>query len=141
MPNNLLKLKYQPENDKKTIEKGIKKSAQFAERLLAGKRSWFDIPGYSFLMSLISKTDSTWGFMRKKIPLKIDYLKCNDCKLCVKLCPVSNIIFSEEEGKIIWKDKCQYCLRCFSYCPAEAITYGKKNYLKHRGVNAAELLK
>ncbi len=141
MPNNLLKSKFQPEKDLEKIDKGRKKAALYADKLLADKGIWIDIPVYSYLMGLISKNAGTWAFMRKSVPMKIDHQKCTRCSMCIKLCPVSNIAFSGEKREIELYDKCQLCLRCFTFCPAEAISYGKKDYIKHKGVDVLELLK
>ncbi len=63
---------------------------------------------------------------------------CTSCGLCVKTCPVHNIIL--EEGRPQWGDRCTQCLACFHICPVNAVQYGKNTigkrqykgkYLKH----------
>lgn len=50
--------------------------------------------------------------------------KCNQCEICLKVCPTENI--SMAEGKPVWHHGCQQCLACLQWCPREAIQYGKK---------------
>ena len=50
--------------------------------------------------------------------------KCNGCGICVKTCPVDNIIM--RTGKPTWLHRCEQCLACIQWCPTEAIQYGKK---------------
>jgi ferredoxin len=45
--------------------------------------------------------------------------KCTKCKLCVNVCPVSNI--SLTDAGVEFGDKCILCLRCIHQCPVEAI--------------------
>jgi len=47
--------------------------------------------------------------------------KCNGCKLCFKICPVSNITISN--GKPIFDNKCERCMACIQWCPQQAIEY------------------
>ncbi|RCX20928.1 flavodoxin-like protein [Anaerobacterium chartisolvens] len=49
---------------------------------------------------------------------------CNSCKVCMKVCPVSNIDWANEKPK--WKNACQQCFACFHWCPKEAIQFGGK---------------
>ncbi len=137
MPNNLMKLKNQPDKDKLKMKKGAETAKQFALDLISGKAVWKDIPFYSDMMSSFSKNDSTWNVFRNNFPLKVDNNKCTRCRLCERICPEQSWSYNKEENEMKWlKTDCIYCLRCFSYCPAEAITYGKKNYLRHKPLTA-----
>lgn len=55
---------------------------------------------------------------------------CNGCGLCYKICPVNNI--KMEEGKPVWRGKCEQCLRCMHLCPQVAIQFGKMTLKKAR---------
>jgi formate hydrogenlyase subunit 6/NADH:ubiquinone oxidoreductase subunit I len=133
MPNNLMKLKNQPEKDKVKMEKGQVAAEVFARNLISGKTVWKDIPFYSDMMSSFSKMDSTWNMFRNSFPLKVDNNKCSRCRLCERICPENSWTFDKEKKEMNWqKTACIFCLRCFSYCPSEAITYGKKNYIRHK---------
>ena len=50
--------------------------------------------------------------------------KCNQCKICSKVCPAGNIIL--QEGKPTWNQRCEQCFACLQWCPQQAIQYGKK---------------
>jgi ferredoxin len=50
--------------------------------------------------------------------------KCNDCGICVKVCPAANVVMREK--KPAWNRKCEQCFSCLQWCPQEAIQYGKK---------------
>lgn len=50
--------------------------------------------------------------------------KCNTCGICVKVCPVRNIVM--QAGKPVWQHRCEQCLSCIQWCPQQSIQYGKK---------------
>lgn len=52
---------------------------------------------------------------------KADRKKCNQCGLCVKVCPANNISLSKE-GFPVWGSSCISCWYCEMMCPKEAIT-------------------
>lgn len=57
--------------------------------------------------------------------LGIDYEKCNDCKICLRVCPR---LFSrdKEQDKIVFEDTHNTCNldgRCIAMCPSGAILY------------------
>ena len=57
--------------------------------------------------------------------LKIDNNLCIGCGKCVSLCPMGNIILSDQ--KAVPDNKCTMCYRCISNCSEKAITLlGKK---------------
>jgi ferredoxin len=45
---------------------------------------------------------------------------CTGCGTCKRVCPVNNIQI--ENGKPVWRHKCQQCAACFSWCPQKAIS-------------------
>ncbi len=50
--------------------------------------------------------------------------RCNQCGLCVKVCPSHNIVM--RDGQLTWQNRCEQCLACIQWCPEEALQYGKK---------------
>lgn len=44
---------------------------------------------------------------------------CNNCKLCIKQCPVEAI--KEISGRPYWSYNCESCMRCMNNCPQRAI--------------------
>ncbi|HHT22258.1 MAG TPA: hypothetical protein GXZ87_02945 [Bacteroidales bacterium] len=57
---------------------------------------------------------------------------CNDCKKCIRICPVNNI--KHENGRIVFGEKCVACLSCYHRCPEKAIVYLDKRK-KDRYIN------
>ena len=51
-------------------------------------------------------------------------MRCNQCTLCVNICPTHNIDIQNE--KLIWHNHCEQCLACIQWCPQEALQYGQK---------------
>ena len=68
---------------------------------------------------------------------------CNNCELCIKVCPVNNIAI--EKGKPYWQHKCEQCFACLQWCPQSAIqfregTKGQKRY-HNPNITLSEILK
>lgn len=57
---------------------------------------------------------------RLKDKLKINYNQCVSCRRCAEICPMKNIVISD--NKPIPQNNCTGCYRCFSSCPQKAIT-------------------
>jgi len=49
---------------------------------------------------------------------------CTSCGTCVKVCPADNIDL--EDGRPVWKDRCEVCCGCIHLCPAGAIQSGSR---------------
>lgn len=52
--------------------------------------------------------------------LKINAEKCVGCGLCVKLCPMENIVVENQIAEA--GSRCTMCYRCVNHCPRQAIT-------------------
>ena len=50
---------------------------------------------------------------------------CNGCQICVRICPVNNIL-ALPHGKKEWLHKCEGFLACLQFCPVEALSCGDK---------------
>lgn len=50
--------------------------------------------------------------------------KCISCGVCVRSCPLENIIL-DDSGKPQWGNDCTFCLACYNRCPQHAVEYGK----------------
>ncbi len=61
--------------------------------------------------------------------------KCTRCGQCIKLCPVENIIFGNEDcgGFPEFQDSCNFCMRCYNFCPTQAIMYNSKPFRPKTG--------
>ncbi len=57
--------------------------------------------------------------------------KCISCELCVKRCPLNNVVMNN--SRPAWRGNCTHCMACICGCPVEAIEYkniskGKPRY-------------
>ena len=134
MPSNVFLRQGMTEKKREKIGRGLRKARRFAERLVEGKTVWIDIPGYSNLLSSISRSEGFWRLSRNITPPRIDTSRCNGCGLCVKLCPVGNI-----DSAPCHKEHCEYCMRCFAFCPQEAVYFEHYKSAVYRAVEAFEL--
>lgn len=139
MPMNYRRKKIRLEKEVFRREKGLMKIKDFADKLLSDKGSWRDVPVYSTLMSLFSRSKGFWNMYRKYSPVLVDEKKCTRCDLCVKLCPVKHLNRSGETVPLGNGDSCIHCQRCFSVCPAQAIQYGRGNFQQYRIMKAGNL--
>ena len=46
---------------------------------------------------------------------------CSSCEICVKVCPVDNIVM--KNGKPKWGRHCTQCMACLNWCPKKCIDY------------------
>ena len=140
MPNVFQKRKNDPEKEKKKTENGKYKAREFCDRLVDHKGSWFDIPGYSWLMSLFYRSTRSITFYRKLFPLVLNLDNCIQCGLCVKLCPVGHLTMKGEKSIPEQGTTCILCHRCFAYCPTRAITIGNKKAVVYHALPLDALL-
>ena len=60
---------------------------------------------------------------------KVNFEKCNGCKLCEKTCPSEAIVVSPLKKKAeINRKFCHQCFNCELICPQKAISYRKFNF-------------
>lgn len=112
-------------NIKKYVEETIRRLEKFQRRPFAKlgfAKLGFTIPIAHALVKL-----NEW-FEKKSLfnNLTIDKEKCIKCGLCVKKCPVGNIIEKDDEIEIVDRNNCLFCGRCISICPKGAILWGSK---------------
>ena len=143
MPNNYYKRKNNAEKDQRKIEKGIIKAKRFTNNLINNKAKFRDIPIYSALMSMPSKSTLVSKLLNKMVKVLIDEEICNKCGICTTICPTEHIIVDELTGypKTVESTPCIQCLRCMSFCHSEAIKVGNKKNLTYRGVSIKEMLR
>jgi ferredoxin/flavodoxin len=132
MPDNIRDLLIMELAFTKKYGKVIAKADNKIEK--AAKRFKTDKPTESGLSVL----NHTVGFVLKILPFypktdkyikapEIDNAKCSKCGLCTKICPMKNLILSE--NRIISGENCTMCYRCFNNCPQKALTVlGNKVY-------------
>ncbi len=68
--------------------------------------------------------------------------RCNQCSICVKICPAQNIDLQNE--KLTWHNHCEQCLACIQWCPKESLQYGQKtpaySRYHHPEINLKDLM-
>ncbi|MBM4242176.1 MAG: 4Fe-4S ferredoxin [Euryarchaeota archaeon] len=126
MPPNIFYIQ-DDETCKKKIEKGLEKAQKYALEIANGTSSWGRTPVLSDIMYYISKGligSWKWRSQHKWFGFKADKSKCNQCGICVDICPLNNI---EMKDHPVHGYDCEFCMRCVSFCPRNA-TPCKFNY-------------
>lgn len=54
---------------------------------------------------------------------KCDIKKCNNCGLCIKICPQNKITLKDNYP--YWNCRCTECFACINWCPKSAINFGR----------------
>ncbi len=143
MPPNIFYIQDE-ETCTEKIKKGLTKAEEYAQKLINNKAKWGRIPVFSdatYYFSIGALKLTEVNSSQKYFMYNVDKEKCNQCGLCVDLCPVGNI--KMEEKKFPEHDlNCEYCMRCVSFCPNAAIpckfNYKGKTY---QAVKARKLLR
>ncbi len=140
MPSDIPVTELDRDKTEKKFQKGLEEAEKYALELINGQSKWGRIPVLSDVMAAASRSEKTWQLMRKVIWWRVNPQKCVKCRLCVHLCPVSNIKWNNfpEYG-----DSCYLCMRCFAFCPTDAIEPVSKWYplKKYRAIKASDILK
>ena len=124
-------LKKTPEENKALILQAERKIAVSVKRLKQGKPTKQGLGFHHHIAGLLGQRlwfhTKTNSYKNKPV---IHKEKCIGCGICMKLCPMKNIIV--ENGKAISHNRCTLCYRCFSHCQAKALTIlGKKVYVQY----------
>ncbi len=123
MPNNICNFFLFPITERERIRK--KKNAdQKVERICREvKSAKIRRRGWSRFSTLLGKSQNT-GFpeleQKHRSSFKADET-CIGCGLCVKRCPMGNLVLNED-GRVEQKDNCTLCYRCVNICPRRAAT-------------------
>jgi ferredoxin len=141
MPNAFLKPRENKEKDQQIINSGLTEADKFCDVLINEQHSWFDIPFYSDLLSLGSRSKSVYNLYRAMFPLSISKEKCTACKTCVVLCPIKNWKLDDSSSIPVSDNRCNLCQRCIAYCPEKAIKIGKNETVQYKAMPFKELNK
>lgn len=68
---------------------------------------------------------------------------CDNCGICQKVCPASNIIMMN--GMPTWRGHCEQCMACLQWCPKQAIQFKqvttKRKRYHHPAVKVEDLFR
>ncbi|NLO63379.1 MAG: 4Fe-4S binding protein [Clostridiaceae bacterium] len=139
--NNLKYFFFQTHDHDKMFRRSEVKAADISRRVTAGRRekcrlpktlfNYFMMPMYLLLrnfyvMDLRQKAKELIDSGKRYdelIPLTDRSIfangKCNGCSMCVKVCPVHNIVL--EKGRPVFHNRCEMCMACVEFCPQKAI--------------------
>ncbi|MCX6349979.1 MAG: EFR1 family ferrodoxin [Candidatus Aureabacteria bacterium] len=136
MPSNFFPKKRNAGKEERVKRAGLVRARRFALALIEGKGRWEWVPVLSDIVCWMSRSSLIWNYLRKLFPLTVDSSRCIRCGVCVKLCPVKNIVLPEFP---VFSDRCQVCMRCISFCPTGAIVVPKKKYEVYRATDLTEI--
>ena len=122
MPNNICNLRILPLAQEKLLRKYVsdaqEKVMRICKEIGEGKRRRRGFNPLSRALGLIQGV-----FMPGLERMAMDRVwidgSCNECLLCVSLCPRQNIQY--EDGELSTKNDCIMCYRCINKCPEKAI--------------------
>ena len=141
MPSNFLRRRADAAGDARRIVAGVEAARGYADALAEGKARWRGMRPWEPVFRL----GEVFSYGRLKllgrlVRFSVDETKCVACGLCERLCPMGAISRSGARGFPEFSPACIACMRCFSYCPTGAIKIRGKDYVRHRPVEAADLL-
>jgi ferredoxin len=129
MPNNIVNKSGKMSDER--FQKAFIRAEEFARGILARNVTWAELfRGSAFVSFLTRNTVLPWISMRMLFKLETDESKCTRCGLCVKECPVQNILLTDLPLHL---GKCEFCMHCGAVCPNGAIRIkGKPDlYIRH----------
>jgi ferredoxin len=115
-----------PNNLAKKLIREAKRATNFVEKIKQNQ-PYIKGKGLGSIMGFLQRPYYKKEIKRFQKNIKIVEERCNQCKLCISICPVGN--FEIQEDKIVPLQKCNLCFRCMSHCPQKAIYITKKPYL------------
>lgn len=135
MPGNYLSLNGARRSSVQTkcFEKADQKIEELAEIIVSKRVVQYEKSSYIIDSLFVNFSEErVEKLSRHDVNFNVDD-KCNNCGICLKICPVKNI--NVQNGKIEWLGKCEQCMACIQYCPKEAIQYSNKTSKKKRYTN------
>ena len=134
MPNNICNFFLLPLAKAERINKYVKRAdiklAKVTQNIKSGiiKKRGFN--QFSKLLGLLAQRLYFQKIEQKtKQDVRINS-KCNQCGICTRICPTSNLKLVN--NKIEQKGLCTLCYRCVNTCPQQAITVFLHSRVKHQ---------
>ncbi len=124
MPDSVCDSKLLKKSREEKIEI-IRRAEEKIERAILQIRSGkYPQNGLGFLPHLVGLLGQRLWFYGKtknySDKLKIDNARCVGCGVCVRVCPMQNLMLENQVAAS--HGKCTLCYRCISECPQQAIT-------------------
>lgn len=135
MPGNYLPLNGARRSSiqRKCFKKADKKIEESAEIIVSKRVVQYEKSPYIIDSLFVNFSEKrVEKLSRDDVNFNVDD-KCNNCGICLRICPVKNI--NTQNGKIEWLGKCEQCMACIQHCSREAIQYSNKTSKKKRYTN------
>ena len=122
MPNNVTNVFILPETSGKLIKKYLqcseRKMGKVCSDISVGKIKKRGFNVGSRALGLIQGVFLSAAEKKANNSVKITS-DCTKCGICVKVCPMDNLVY---ENEITHRHNCTMCYRCINKCPHKAIT-------------------
>ena len=133
MPNNVNNLAILPMPSAKTVKKCMARARLKMKKVCNNiRRGKVKRRGFNPISRILGLPQGV--FIHKTERLANNNLRinsdCNQCGLCVKICPMKNLMLAENDGKITHNGNCTMCYRCLNQCPQKAINVLFKGKVK-----------
>ena len=138
MPNNVCNVFITPLPGKKAIQKYLSKAnikmQNVCDDIANGviKKRGFNLVSRAFglIQGAFFPRLERWAQGRVRVDND-----CNNCQLCVSVCPTHNFEFKDDTVEA--KNNCMMCFRCINKCPKKAIAVSLRGKVKkqYKGVD------
>jgi len=131
MPNNVCNLFFLPLASNKKVRKYIVKAEQKMETVCKNITNGIVIKkGFNVISRVLGLMQGVFIPLIEKSSLDsvVIHNNCTQCKLCVSICPMKNLVF--HNNRIMQKSNCTICYRCINKCPQKAISLFFKGRVK-----------
>lgn len=122
MPNNVCNLFLLPLATDRKVEECVQRAEQKVQKIcreiISEKRRRRGFNGVSRALGLIQGAFYP-SFERSGLDRVWIDGDCNECLLCISICPMHNIRY--ENGEVVAGGNCTICCRCINSCPQKAI--------------------
>jgi len=142
MPDNSIITMPKPEDTKSALENESRLVQEVLRFIDEGSQNQYPVE------SFLGKTSKVqWASLKGVVGInskKVNNKTCNDCGICINICPMENIVKVGDKIKI--GPNCTNCFACLHWCPTHSIKAGfikvsPKNQYTHPNVTAKELFR
>jgi len=124
MPNNLstgriLFKAPPPDRILKKLGKAEQTVQDFCRHIIDGRPFFKGKHGY--ILGVMQRGPYRLFYSAFQDLLSVDPDRCTGCGRCAKLCPMDNIVMTDNLP--VFQKRCALCLRCYNFCPELAVKY------------------